>query len=461
MAPAPLAIGHRPARRRDRLAAQLGLAAILALACATGAAPQAVGPRGAVAVALPPLAISDLLLRSAFAAIDRNDIAGAERLVSTALAAASVDDPYTRGEAFRCRGLIALAGGRHAEASSALAEAESLFEAAGATLHLALTWRHRALVAVEQGQRPLARELAERALAVFEARHADEEVVATLSVLESVLDRSNGGEQAMARALELAERTGQRRQRANLLHTRGDRRFGEGDFAGAVRSYEQAEAVYESLGDDEGLGRVWTSLGRLNRAHGRHAAALDYYRRAHAALERAGDRPGVIQAVNATATALGNLGRTDEARAAYERALALAEQLGTTRIVNFQRGNLGGRLLATRDFSHAVPLLRESAAQEPNPTTRAIRLSQLGQALAGEGRHQQAVAAFDEAIALLQGLLYRERLFGALAARADAYRALGRRDEALADVRASLEVLEEVRRQLAPGDFLRRGFHRS
>ncbi len=458
-------LGHRrPGRRPGDACRARALALVVVLAAAAPAAvaqAQPVGrPRQSDAVhAQAPL--TDVLVRAAFAAADRRDYAFAERLTARLLSGGLARDSWTRGEALRCQGLVGLAAGRFGEAAAALAEAEALFDASGAVREQALTWRLQARVAIQDGNRGHARALLDRALHVFEARGDDPEVVATLSVLASVLERADEGPNVLARALALAERIGDAGQYARLLHTDGDWRFGAGDFAGAARSYQRAEALYVSAQDDEGLGRVWTSLGRLNRAHGRHEEALAYYRRAHGALARAGDQQGVIQAVNATATALSNLGRDEEARVEYERALDLALRSGSSRIINFQRGNLGGFHLGEGDFERAIPLLRESADHESSPTTRAIRLTQLGRAYAGAGRLDEALATYDQAVARLRELGNRERLFSVLAFRAEAFRRLKRSDQALADVRESLEILEQVRHQLAPGDFLRRGFHQS
>lgn len=438
------------------------LAALLVSLAIVGVPAQASGQstsRAALPGPAPSLPLADALIRSAFTATDRGDFTFAERLLSHLDSGAATADPWIRGQVMRCRGLIALSAGRYAEAATAAADAERAFEQVGAIPQAAMTWRLRARVALQQGDRTLSRDLSWAALAVFEARGDVAEAVATLSVLATALERHEGAYDVLMRALHLAERAGLGGPRARLLQTLGDQHFAAGEFAQASRAYQRAEATHAALGDQEGLGRVWTSLGRLYRAHGRHEVALAYYRRALSALERAGDQQGVIQAVNAIATALGNLGRDEEAGAEYERALVLAERSGSARIVNFQRGNLGGHYLARNDLARAIPLLRESAAQESNQTNRAIRLVQLGIALARDGRPAEALAPLDRAIAELRQLENRERLFGALAERAGALRALGRTEQALADVRASLGTLEEVRRQLAPGDFLRRGFH--
>lgn len=425
-----------------------------------GDSPPARTPAAAIAGSpLPSLPLTSILLESAFAAVNRDDLSFAGRLLSLLLDQGQFLDGWTRGQALRCRALVASRQGRLGDASAALIGAEEAFSAAGAEPQLALVWRLRAGLAYQQNDRALAQALAERALALLEARRDDEGIVAALAVLARVRDAGPKADEALERALQIARDKGLRKDHARLLHDRGDRAFGRGDFAGATLNYEEAEAVYLALDDSEGLGRVWTSLGRLNRAHGRHREALACFERARDVLERTDDRLGVIQATNAVATALENLDRSEEAGREYERALRLAEESKVDRVINFQRGNLGGHYLNRNQYARANPLLRESAARESDPTIKAIRLGQLGIALRNSGESEAALQPLTEAITGLRALGNRERLFGSLAERAMAYRSLARLDEALADVRASLETLEEVRRQLAPSDFLRRGFH--
>jgi CHAT domain-containing protein/tetratricopeptide (TPR) repeat protein len=204
---------------------------------------------------------------------------------------------------------------------------------------------------------------------------------------------------------------------------------------------------------------VWVSTGRLHRAHGAYAESLTYYERARDLQRTTGDLPGEVQSVNAIATALSNLGRQDEALKAYEEAYALAQTTDSPRIVNFQRGNLGGHYIVIGQYEKALPLIEESERLEPNPTTKAIRQVQFGMALRGLGRKAEALVAFTDAADSLRRLNNSERLFPLLIDRAVLLQEFGRTDEAIADARAALEVLERIRSRLAPGDFLKQGFN--
>lgn len=372
--------------------------------------------------------------------------------------ARTLHDAQREGEAARRLGALALDRGDLAQATTLLDEAGVLYESANDQVGVARVLRHRALLADYRSDRAEARRLAMQALPVFERHGLIEDQIRALHAIVRTGDDEYAVE-SMQRGIELAHQAQLYELEGSLIHSRGDWMFGKGDFDAALKDYETSSALFERAGRRGSLASVWVSMGRLHRAHGAYAESLTYYQRARDLERQLGDVPGEVQSINAIATAYSNLGRHDEALEAYEQAYALAQTTGSARIINFQRGNLGGHYLQTSQFAKALPLLEAAAAAETNPTTKAIRDTQLGATLVGLGRLDQGLAAYTESVNALRRLNNSERLFPSLMDRALIYQRLNRMDEAIGDARAALEVLERIRARLAPADFLKQGFN--
>ncbi|MBL8140627.1 MAG: CHAT domain-containing protein [Acidobacteria bacterium] len=407
----------------------------------------------------PSVADIDRAMNEALALLGLERDADATPLLTQAREMArALGDSRREAEATRRLAVIALDRGELTSAETQLDAAAVLFESVDDQVGVARVLRHRASLADQRGDRQEALRLASQVLPTFERLGLVEDQVRTLYLLVRAGEDSNAV-QALHRGIELAHSAQLHELEGILVHSRGDWRFGLGEFDAALKDYETASALYERAGRRGSQARVWVSMGRLHRAHGAYAESLAYYERARDLQRAIGDRPGEIQSINAIATALNNLERQDDALKAYEDAYALAQTTTSPRIVNFQRGNLGGHYIVMRQFDKALPLVEESARLEPNPTTKAIRLVQLGIVLRELGRREEALVAFNEAVDSLRRLNNNERLFPILMDRALLLQQFGRTDEAIVDARAALDVVEKIRARLAPSDFLKQGFN--
>ncbi|MFD7584343.1 BTAD domain-containing putative transcriptional regulator [Kitasatospora sp. NPDC059811] len=167
--------------------------------------------------------------------------------------------------------------------------------------------------------------------------------------------------------------------------------------------------------------------------------------------ERAGNLWGVSQALAAQGESLANRGDPAAAAAAYERAIELAEELGTPHEVPMLRVNLGSALLE-QDMEHGERIIREALAgldshSADHSSTGALLFG--GLTLCGvhmlRGEHEQALAELDRmeatsvgsfAPGIVTGMLTTTR--GWITARA------GRPDEGLAALREGRTLLRQT-----------------
>lgn len=117
---------------------------------------------------------------------------------------------------------------------------------------------------------------------------------------------------------------------------------------------------------------------------------------------RAGNLWGISQALAARGESLANRGMADEAAAAYERAIELAEELGAPQEVPILRVSLGGAVLE-RDMAEGERIVRDAIAGIDAPganqaTTGALLFGRL--TLCGihaqRGEYDQALAELDK-----------------------------------------------------------------
>ncbi len=235
-----------------------------------------------------------------------------------------------------------------------------------------------------------------------------------------------------------------------------------GEYAAAWRVLTEAVTCYEAVPNDRRLSNALVSLGSLKRTHGQFDAALAAFERAVTVSRERNDPVGTVVALNAVATAQTDLWRTDEARASLEAALTLARERKMETLASYTVGQLGAHFTQIGQFAAAVPLLEESLARAATVPRQIERLTQLCAARAraagaGVAGARAALPVCDRNVTLARGdspiaLLY------ALRARAEARRRSGALDEASADLREAIELVEDLRAKTVPIDFMKRGF---
>jgi tetratricopeptide (TPR) repeat protein len=182
--------------------------------------------------------------------------------------------------------------------------------------------------------------------------------------------------------------------------------------------YDEAEKALREALEKQGFasgqahpsyGRALINLGAVLAEQEQHAEALEMHQRALKVFEETmGDHhPLYIVALQDSADDLRYLGRLDEARASAERALALAEEaLGPEHSYAAAAARaLGLVALEQRQYAEAVRHLSRAVASVerllgPAHSDVGYVQTDLARALAGLGRHTEALALYKHALAL-------------------------------------------------------------
>ena len=286
-----------------------------------------------------------------------------------------------------------------------------------------------------------------------------------LAIIYRELGRYERAENMYKRALGIRERA--RGPETQDRAWKMDAASGMSNLAGLYQDqgrYAETEAMYkrvlaireEAAGPDHPVvAESLNNLGTLHRAQGRYAEAEAEHKRALAIWEKAFGPDSVV-----IAKSLSNLGvvawdqdRYAEAEALHKRALAIREKaLGRDhREVAASLNNLAvvyqddGRYAAAEPLHKRALAIREKTLGPDHPDT-AVSLNNLADMYQHQGRCAEAEPLLDRAIAILDrtGVAPADR-FQTFDLRAQISWRLGRRGEAISNLRHALDLAEEQR----------------
>jgi serine/threonine-protein kinase len=213
----------------------------------------------------------------------------------------------------------------------------------------------------------------------------------------------------------------------------------------AVEVADDDETRADSLNDQA---IAFQEMGRYEEARGLYERALELRRNVLGP-----EHPKVISALNNLGVALGALGKYEEARAAYEQALSLRRKtLGPDNpLVANSYSNLGtalgqlGKHEEARDLYEHALAIRKNALGPEHPDVATSR-NNLAVALDALGRYEEARKELESALAIREKLLKPEHpdIANTLNNLGNAFRGLGRYEEARRRLERALVLREKV-----------------
>lgn len=248
---------------------------------------------------------------------------------------------------------------------------------------------------------------------------------------------------AYERGIVLARELRDWRQLADGLVQRGSVHSMQGDQVRAVMDFLRAQALYEATGlprvADANLLYIGTAYRRLQEDE----KALEYLHKSREMGARSGDWGLEVAAIIQIGFLHDDRGRATEATAAFEQALTLATS-------HQNRSDMGGARLGLakaqiRAGRHAEALDTLALTQADFAAINDVSSDDMialrrGEALAGLGRHAEALVEYDRAWRAMQ-LQGNDRYLSMLyPSRAITYEALGRTADAVHDLKAQLAL---------------------
>ena len=211
--------------------------------------------------------------------------------------------------------------------------------------------------------------------------------------------------------------------RAELVYTLGGLYHWKKDHARALELLEQALALARQLEDRRLEAWIHNGLGNVYRDLGRHDEAIAAYQRA---LELGGLTPQQETIVHSNlGKSYHDLRRYDEAIAVYQRAIELAPNDAAS------HNGLGDVCSDLGRYDEAIAAYQRAVELDP---TYASPHNGLGNVYRDLGRHDETVAAYQRVVELDPTEAYPHNNLGNI------YRDLGRHDEAIAAYQRAIEL---------------------
>ncbi len=218
----------------------------------------------------------------------------------------------------------------------------------------------------------------------------------------------------LEQALRIAERAGLYQDSGTYLHNLGivHEKMGEWDLA--EEHYRRALQIYTETGYAPGKARALNCLGILRRKRRDYSSAENLIREALAlATERSCHRE-VVLAKEALGDWFADLGRLEEARAEYDTALVLADQLATDSDLQVELWRrIGDAQLRMGELDHARRSGERALAiarRLGDKIEEACSLRLLGLRAAEAGEWDEARPLIEEASRILGGIAKRYEL---------------------------------------------------
>jgi CHAT domain-containing protein/Tfp pilus assembly protein PilF len=199
---------------------------------------------------------------------------------------------------------------------------------------------------------------------------------------------------AFGLAFRLAERLGDRRGVASLLHMIAVTHYYRGDFAQSLDADQRSLKIAEELGEQAIVADAVNSIGITYAAQGNNEQALLYFRRSLDVKRRLGDKVGVASLLNNIGGIYSIEGDFAQALEYYERSLKLADELGDKSRYAGALNNIGqvfgqqGNHAQALDYFQRSLKLKEEIGEKVGI---ARALNNLGSTRASQGEYAEAV----------------------------------------------------------------------
>ncbi len=221
----------------------------------------------------------------------------------------------------------------------------------------------------------------------------------------------------------------------------------QGDYTRAMHLHEESLALYREVGNREGIATSLDQLAWVAHLQGEYESAAALYEESRALHREVGTLSGVAYCLNGLGCVAERQGTYVKAATLQEEALVLWQAVGSGIGITWSLVNLGWALLAQGEDERATAVLEESlpsARQSGYFHGVPYALSCLGWAVFKRGEYTQAAALQEEALAHLRQVGYRWGIARVLAALGCVVQARGEYGQAATYLNEGLQLSHAI-----------------
>jgi CHAT domain-containing protein len=301
-------------------------------------------------------------------------------------------------------------------------------------------------------------DLYERALSISKAggdRRGEAQATLNLGYTHSDLSHVSDAQRSYETALDLWRAVGDRRGQALALTGLGHLHVIVGENQQALDCYERAREPFERLSDRIGLARILNGIGTVHARSGDYETASGYFRQAIELFRSVKYRSGEATSLRVLGDQLYALGRRQEALQDYFAALEIFRAISNRRIEAHVLKSIGDLNVELGYADKALAYYRESRSLDHtvgDPRAEVYALDAIGALLYRRGKWNEGRNTLLEAFRLSEQSRTRYGESQVLYDLAKTEAALGNLELALSRIRASLELVEALRTDVASLD---------
>lgn len=273
-------------------------------------------------------------------------------------------------------------------------------------------------------------------------------ILANMGSAYRSLGRLDEARRVLEEAHALIRPTGNHRALSQVLTFLGIVSRATGDYGKALEYYAEAIIERRASGDRRGESQVLGNLANVHLDIGEFERAIELNDQSRAIAEEVGYRAQVGFAFQNKGAAQSQLGFAKEALASYEQALVVWREIGRRPQIGWTLHNVGIlHVYQTRELDRAEAELEESlqiAREVRDPELEGYALRGLAGLDTVRKQVARALGRFDAAISLARST-NPELEYLVLMDRAEALRLAGRREDAVADLRAAVSIISDLR----------------
>ncbi|MEF8873368.1 MAG: tetratricopeptide repeat protein [Candidatus Thermoplasmatota archaeon] len=246
---------------------------------------------------------------------------------------------------------------------------------------------------------------------------------------------------------DLADRIGEKEEKAQALHDFGSACIRQGEYESAERYIQEAIDTREDIDDKEGLAISYNNIGILYNNKGELDKALEYHQLSLDIRKDIGDKHGIGVSLNNIGIIYEDKGELDKALEYQERSLDIKKKMGDKRGTAASLNNLGIFYTDKGDLDKALDYHQRSLDLKKEIGDKrgtAASLNNIGIIYMDKGDLDKALEYQERSLDINQDMGDEHGLASTFNSMGDVYKEKGELDKALEKHKRALELGRKI-----------------